>query len=394
VRSGGTVAVPATTRDIFTAEHRAFRETVREFVAREVTPNLGKWDEAGVVDHDVWLAAGRQGLLAPEIEVEYGGGGVRDYRYHVIRDEEMARAGTLSPAFNLHSEIAGGYFDTLATPAQKRRWLPGFCAGELVAGIAITEPDAGSDIAAIRTTARREGDHYRLRGSKIFVTHGLIAGLVIVAALDPDATTTNARPSASLLVLEPPMPGLTVGKPVPKIGLHSLDTVDMSFDDMVVPTANLLGQAGMGFLYLMQNLPRERLSVAVTSLALAEQVLQETMRHCRTRSAFGQPIGQFQHNRFQLVEMTTALRVARAFTDRCVLAHDRDELSADEAAMAKWWNSELCNDVVNRCLQLHGGYGYTADALVGRAFVQARVQTIYGGTTEVMKEIIGQSLPL
>ncbi|QFZ24566.1 acyl-CoA dehydrogenase family protein [Saccharothrix syringae] len=378
-------------REVFTDDHRAFREVVREFVAREVTPNLPKWEKAGVVDREVWLAAGRQGLLAPEIDVEYGGGGVRDYRYHVVRGEEMARAGTLSPAFNLHSEIVGGYLDDLGTPEQKGRWLPGFCAGELIATIAITEPDTGSDIAAIRTTAHREGeDHYRLRGSKAFVTHGLLAGLVLVAALDPAAGPR----SASLLVLEPPLPGLTVGEPLAKIGLHSLDTVPMTFDDVLVPRANLLGEAGAGFRYLMRYLPRERLSVAVASLALAEQVLAETLRYCGLRSAFGRPIGRFQHNRFQLAEMATAIQVARVFTDRCVVEHDRGELTPEQAAMAKWWNTDLCADVVNRCLQLHGGYGYAADSLVGRAYVQARVQGIYGGTTEIMKEIIGQSLPL
>ncbi|MEV8442176.1 acyl-CoA dehydrogenase family protein [Actinosynnema sp. NPDC051121] len=378
-------------RGIFTDDHRAFREVVREFIAREVTPNLAKWEQAGVVDRNVWLAAGRQGLLAPEIDVEYGGGGVRDYRYHVVRGEEMARAGTLSPAFNLHSEVVGGYLDDLGTPEQKSRWLPGFCAGELIGAIAITEPGTGSDIAAIGTTAHREGDdHYRLRGSKAFVTHGLLAGLVLVAALDP---AVGPR-SASLLVLEPPLPGLTVGAPLAKIGLHSLDTVAMTFDDVLVPRANLLGEAGAGFRYLMRNLPRERLSVAVTALALAEQVLTETLRYCGIRSAFGRPIGQFQHNRFQLAEMTTAIQVARVFTDRCVVEHDRGELTPEQAAMAKWWNTDLCADVVDRCLQLHGGYGYAAESLVGRAYVQGRVQGIYGGTTEIMKEIIGQSLPL
>jgi alkylation response protein AidB-like acyl-CoA dehydrogenase len=382
-------------REIFDDDHQAFREIVREFIARELTPNLHKWEEAGVVDHGVWLAAGRQGLLAPDIELQYGGGGVRDYRYHVVRGEEMARAGTLSPAFNLHSEVAGGYLDTLATPEQKCRWLPGFCSGERIATVAITEPDAGSDVAAIRTTAHHDGgDHYRVRGHKTFVTHGTLAGLIIVAVLDPGAASANLRSPASLLVLEPPMPGLSIGRPLPKIGIHSLDTVEMSFDDVRVPKDNVLGQEGMAFLYLLQNLPRERLSIAVTALALAEQVFNETVRYCRERSAFGRSIGQFQHNRFQLAEMATALQVARVFTDRCIVEHNRGALSAEEAAMAKWWNTDLCNDVVDRCLQLHGGYGYTTDFLVGRAFVQARVQTIYGGTTEIMKEIVGQSLPL
>ncbi|MEV5873194.1 acyl-CoA dehydrogenase family protein [Streptomyces sp. NPDC052101] len=382
-------------RDIFTAEHEAFRQVVREFVAREITPNLPKWEEAGAVDPEVWRAAGRQGLLAPDMDTAYGGGGVDDYRFHVVRGEELARAGTLSPAFNLHSEVAGGYLAQLATEEQKRRLLPGFCSGELIATVAISEPDAGSDVAAIRTTLRPAGDgSYRLSGRKSFVTHGLLAGLFIVAAADPGARRPGGPAAATLVALRPQAPGLTIGRPLSKIGIHSLDTVEISFDEVRVAQEDLLGQRGLGFLYLLRNLPRERLSIAVTSLALAERVLEETLAYCRDRRAFGQPIGHFQYNRFQLAEMTTALRVARAFTDRCVMAHDRGELSVEEASMTKWWNSELCDDVIRRCLQLHGGYGFSTDSLVGRAYTQARVQTIYGGTTEIMKEIIGQSLPL
>ncbi|MFF1508060.1 acyl-CoA dehydrogenase family protein [Streptomyces sp. NPDC058326] len=382
-------------REIFGPDHEAFRRTVREFVAREVTPNLAAWEAAGVVDPAVWLAAGRQGLLAPDMDAEHGGGGVDDYLYHVVRTEELARAGTLSPAFNLHSEVAGGYFAQLATAGQKARWLPGFCSGELISTVAISEPEAGSDVAAIRTTLTEAADGtFRLSGRKSFVTHGLLAGLIIVAALDPAVRKPGGPPVATLVVLRPPAPGVEVGRPMDKIGIHSLDTVELSFDDVRVDPSDILGRRGLGFLYLLQNLPRERLSIAVTSLALAERVFEETLAYCGDREAFGRPIGQFQYNRFQLAEMATALRVARAFTDRCVLEHSRGELEVDEASMAKWWNSELCNDVIGRCLQLHGGYGFSSESLVGRAYTQARVQTIYGGTTEVMKEIIGQSLPL
>ncbi|MFI6703562.1 acyl-CoA dehydrogenase family protein [Streptomyces sp. NPDC050509] len=382
-------------RDLFTADHEAFREVVRTFVAREITPHLAAWEAAGSVGTEVWRTAGKHGLLAPDMDVAHGGGGVGDYRYHVVRGEELARAGTLSPAFNLHSEVAGGYFAQLATEEQKRRWLPGFCSGELISTVAISEPEAGSDVAAISTRLTPSGDgSFLLNGRKSFVTHGSIAGLVIVAALDPGARRPNGPPACTLVVLRPPVDGLLVGKPLAKIGLHSLDTVELSFTDVRVEPGDVLGRPGMGFLYLLQNLPRERLSIAVTSLALAERVLEVTMAYCRERRAFGQPIGHMQHNRFRLAEMATAVRVARAFTDVCVRALDRDELSVEEASMAKWWNSELCNDVVGTCLQLHGGYGFTTDFLVGRVYAQARVQTIYGGTTEIMKEIIGQSLPL
>ncbi|MFE1905637.1 acyl-CoA dehydrogenase family protein [Streptomyces gardneri] len=382
-------------REIFGPDHEAFRRTVREFIAREITPHLATWEAAGVADPAAWLAAGRQGLLAPDMDVEYGGGGVDDYLYHVVRTEELARAGTLSPAFNLHSEVAGGYFAQLATVEQRVRWLPGFCSGELISTVAISEPEAGSDVAAIRTTLTEAADgSFRLSGRKSFVTHGLLAGLIIVAALDPAVRKPDGPPAATLVVLRPPARGLVVGRPMDKIGIHSLDTVELSFDDVRVEPSDILGRRGLGFLYLLQNLPRERLSIAITSLALAERVFEETLTYCRDRQAFGRPIGQFQHNRFQLAEMATALRVARAFTDRCVLAHSRAELEVDEASMAKWWNSELCNDVIGRCLQLHGGYGFSSESLVGRAYTQARVQTIYGGTTEIMKEIIGQSLPL
>lgn len=381
----------STDREIFGPDHRAFRELVRTFVAREVTPRLEVWDKNGVTDREVWVAAGRAGILAPDLPVEYGGGGTGDYRYHVVRQEELARAGTLSPAFNLHSEVVGGYLSALATDEQKARWLPGLCSGERISTIAVTEPGAGSDLAAIRTSARPDGDDYLINGQKVFVTHGLIAGQILVAART-DRAETGGRPSASLFMVEPGMPGLTIGRTQSKIGLHSLDTVELFFDDVRVPRENLLGREGLGFLYLLNNLPRERLSIAVSALALAERVFADAVDYCRTRTASGGELVQLQTIRFTLAELATALRVARSFTDQCVGHLLRDELSQEDAAMVKWWNTELCKDVTDRCLQLHGGYGYTTDYLVGRAFVDSRVQTIYGGTTEIMKEIIGQSV--
>jgi alkylation response protein AidB-like acyl-CoA dehydrogenase len=376
-------------RGIFDADHAAFRDTMRAFVAREVTPHLRAWEEAGVVDRAVWLAAGRAGILAPDVEAQYGGGGVADYRYHVIRGEELARAGTLSPAFNLHSEVVGGYLRGLADAEQRRRWLPGFCSGEHIWTIAITEPGAGSDVAAIRTTARPDGDGFVLSGQKTFVTHGLLADRIIVVAR---GTGDGRASSASLFVVDAGTPGLVRGRCLPKIGVRSLDTIELFLDDVRVPRSQLLGEEGLAFVYLLENLSRERLSIAVSALALAERVFDETVAYCRQRVAFGQPLTQLQQVRFQLAEMATALRVARAFTDRCIVAQDGSDLSTADASMVKWWNTDLCQQVVDRCLQLHGGYGYTTDFLVGRAFADSRVQSIYGGTNEIMKEIIGQAL--
>jgi alkylation response protein AidB-like acyl-CoA dehydrogenase len=377
-------------RRIFDEEHRAFRSAVRVFVERHVVPRMDDWRAAGVVDREVWLAAGKAGILAPDIEVVYGGAGVSDYRFHAIRGEEMARCGALSPAFNLHSEIVGGYLSTLATVEQKRRWLPGFCTGEQICTIAITEPDAGSDVAAIRTTAERDGDDYVLNGQKSFVTHGLIASCVLVVARTGGGATRG--PSASLFLVDPATTGVKIGRNHRKIGLQALDTVEMFFSDVRVPHRDLLGQEGRAFLYLLNNLPRERLSVGVFALALAERAVAETVRYCRDRRVFGSRLRDLQAVRFDLAEMTASLRVARAFTDQCIIDQNCGELSQEDAATVKLFNSELCKDITDRCLQLHGGFGYTTDSFVGQAFVDSRVQTIYGGASEVMKEIIGQSL--
>jgi alkylation response protein AidB-like acyl-CoA dehydrogenase len=379
-----------TDRKIFDEEHRIFRSVVRAFVARHVAPRLDEWRAAGVTSRDVWRAAGAAGLLAPDIETAYGGEGIADYRFHAIRDEEMARCGALSPAFNLHAEIVGNYLSTLATPEQKRRWLPGFCSGEEITTIAITEPDAGSDIAAIRTSAEPDGDSYVLNGQKSYVSHGLLASRVLVVARSGGQST--GRPSAGMFVVDTSAVGLKIGRTHPKIGLQSLDTVEMFFSDVRIPRANLLGVDGRAYLYLLQNLPRERLSVGVTALALAERTFAETLRYCRDRRAFGSRLGELQTVRFNLAEMSAALRVARAFTDQCIVEHDAGDLSQEDAATVKLWNSELCTDVTNRCLQLHGAYGYTTDSFVAHAFIDSRAQTIYGGTSEIMKEIIVQSV--
>jgi alkylation response protein AidB-like acyl-CoA dehydrogenase len=378
-------------RDIFDAGHQEFRDLVRAFIAREVTPYHEQWEADQMVSREVWLAAGRAGLLGIEIDEKYGGGGTEDYRYYLILDEELARAGATGPGFAVHNDINGRYFQRLATPEQRERWLPGYCSGELITAIAMTEPGAGSDLQGIRATAVRDGEHYVLNGSKTFISNGQLCDLVIVVArTDPSA----GYQGISLLVVERGMPGFERGRNLDKVGMHAQDTSELFFRDVRVPVANLLGEEGGGFVALMQNLPRERLAIGATALAGAEAVFGETLEYCKQREAFGRPIGRFQHNRFVLAEMATELAVARAFTDKAVLEHNASRLSAEEAAMVKWWNTELCNRVVDRCVQLHGGYGYMREFGVARAFMDSRAQTIFGGTTEIMKEIIGRGLGL
>jgi alkylation response protein AidB-like acyl-CoA dehydrogenase len=373
-------------RTIFTPEHDAFRELCRTFLAKEVVPNHERWEAAGVVDREVWLAAGKAGLLGFFVDEEYGGGGVQDRRYSAVFAEEAARAGASGPAFGLHNDIIGPYLTDLTTEEQKRRWLPGFCSGELITAIAMTEPGAGSDLQGIRTTAVRDGDSFVLNGQKTFISNGILADLVIVVArTDPDA----GHRGISLLVVERGMAGFDRGRNLEKIGQKAQDTAELFFADVRVPAANLLGEEGQGFLYLMRNLPAERLSIATAALAAAEKIFELTLAYCKERQAFGRPVGSFQHNRFVLAEMATELELGRTFVDRCVA---EPELTAETAAMAKWWCTELQKRVVDRCLQLHGGYGYMLEYPVAKAYLDSRVATIYGGTTEIMKEVIGRSL--
>jgi acyl-CoA dehydrogenase len=373
-------------REIFTAEHETFRELARTFIAKEVAPNHERWEAAGVVDREVWLAAGRAGLLGFFVDEKYGGSGVSDRRYQAVFTEEAARAGASGPAFGLHNDIIGPYLTDLATDEQKQRWLPGFCAGEIITAIAMTEPGAGSDLQGIRTTAVRDGDAYVLNGQKTFISNGILADLVIVVArTDPSA----GYKGISLLVVERGMPGFERGRNLAKIGMKAQDTAELFFSDVRVPATNLLGEEGHGFLYLMRNLPAERLSIAVASMAAAERVFELTLQYCKTREAFGRPIGSFQHNRFVLAEMATELELGRVFVDRCLVEPD---LTAETAAMAKWWCTELQKRVVDRCVQLHGGYGYMMEYPVARAYLDSRISTIFGGTTEIMKEVIGRSL--
>lgn len=376
-------------RNIFSDEHRAFRDMVRDFIAREVTPHHAQWERDGIVSRDVWLAGGKAGLLGTDVPEEYGGGATTDFRFNAIVAEELARAGASGVGFPLHNDVLAPYLLRLCTPEQRRRWLPGFCSGEIVTAIAMTEPGTGSDLQGIRTSAVRDGEDWVLNGAKTFISNGIMSDLVIVVArTDPDAGAMGF----SLLVVERDMPGFERGRNLDKIGMHAQDTAELSFTDVRVPAENVLGEPGQGFVYLMQNLPQERMSIAVSAVAGTEAAIDTTLQHCRDRKAFGKPIGAFQNTRFTLAEVATEAAVTREFVDRCITELNAGTLSTQDAAMAKWWSTEMLKRTVDRCLQLHGGYGYMTEYPIAKTYLDARVQTIYGGTTEIMKEIIGRSL--
>ncbi|MFP8960636.1 acyl-CoA dehydrogenase family protein [Streptomyces nanhaiensis] len=376
-------------RKIFTEDHEAFRRTVRAFLEREVLPHYERWESEGAVDREVWRAAGRQGLLGVAVPEEYGGGGQDDFRYGAVLAEEFTRAGTPGLAIGLHNDVIGPYLTSLATEEQKKRWLPGFCSGETITAIAMTEPGAGSDLQGIRTSAEDRGDHWLLNGSKTFISNGILADLVIVVAR---TTPEGGAKGLSLLVVERGMPGFERGRNLDKIGQKSQDTAELFFHDVRVPKENLLGELNGAFVHLMTQLAQERLAIAVAGIAGAEHLLEITREYVMGREAFGRPLARLQHVRFEVAEMATECAVTRAFVDRCIEDHVSGGLDAVHASMAKWWATELQKRTADRCLQLHGGYGYMSEYPVARAFTDGRIQTIYGGTTEIMKEIIGRSL--
>ncbi|MER5353784.1 acyl-CoA dehydrogenase family protein [Kitasatospora sp. NPDC002551] len=376
-------------RDLFTDEHEDFRATVRAYLAKEVLPHCDRWEKAGIVDREAWLAAGRQGLLGLAVPEEYGGGGTADFRYAAVLAEEFARAGASGLALGLHNDIIGPYLTSLATEEQKRRWLPGFCTGELITAIAMTEPGTGSDLQGIRTRAVDRGDHFLLSGAKTFISNGILADLVVVVAR---TTPEGGAHGLSLLVVERGMPGFERGRNLDKIGQKAQDTAELFFQDVRVPKENLLGELDQGFLYLMRNLAQERLTIAAAAIAGAEHLVEITTAYVKQREAFGRPLAKLQHVRFEIAELATECAVTRAFVDRCITEHNRCALTPADASMAKWWATELQKRTADRCLQLHGGYGYMAEYPVARAFTDGRIQTIYGGTTEIMKEIVGRSL--
>jgi alkylation response protein AidB-like acyl-CoA dehydrogenase len=380
-------------RTLFDDEHELFRDSVRRFIAAEVVPRNEAWERAGIVDRDLFQSAGKHGFLGMAVPTEYGGGGVDDFRYNLVIGEEVQRAGINAAGlgWTLHNDICLPYFLSLCNEEQKARWLPGISSGELITAIAMTEPGIGSDLASMTTTAVRDGDHYVVNGSKTFITNGIHADLVVTAVkTDP----SERHRGMSLVVVERDMAGFERGRNLDKIGMHAQDTAELFFTDVHVPVANRLGDEGGGFRYLVTNLPQERLSIAATGVAAARAAFEQTLSYVKERQAFGQPIGAFQNTRFRMAEMATEIELGQTFIDRCVLALNDGELTAEEASMAKWWCTELQGRVVDACVQLHGGYGYMAEYPVARAYADARVTRIYGGTTEIMKEIIGRNLGL
>lgn len=378
-------------RTIFEPEHDQFRDTVREYIARKVAPHSAAWEAAGIVDRSAYVAAGKHGVIGFNVPEEFGGGGVDDFRFNAVVAEELGRYGAAHPGLTLQNDILAPYLISLGTDEQKRRWLPGFASGELIAAVAMSEPGAGSDLAGIRTSGVRDGHDWIVSGTKTFISSGINADLVIVV--------TRTNPEAghrgfTLLVVERDMPGFVRGRKLAKVGQHSADTAELFFDQVRVPAANVLGEVNRGFYHLMHNLPSERMSIAVNAVAGAREIFSQTLEYAKSRQAFGQPIGSFQYNRFRCAEMETELDVAQAYIDRCLLGIVDGELTAVDAAKAKWWATELQKRVVDTCLQLHGGYGYMTEYAVARAYTDTRIQTIYGGTTEIMKDIIGKSLGL
>lgn len=376
-------------RDIFEPEHRLFREAVRQFCKAEIVPHHEQWEREGKVSRELWRKAGDQGFLCMDVPEEYGGPGLMDFRYHMILTEEMCRIAASGPAFGVHNDIIAPYLVHIGNEEQKQRWLPKCVSGEIILAIAMTEPDTGSDLAGIRTHAVRQGDHYVLNGQKTFITNGLLANLVIVVAR---TDREDRHGGLTLLCVESDRPGYEPPRKLNKVGMHAQDTSELFFSNIKVPVENRLGDEGKGFYYLMQQLPRERLSIACGAIAAAEYCLDITAEYCKTRHAFGKPIGTFQNSRFKLAEMKTEIQIGRIFVDKCVMLLNAGKLTADVAAMAKWWCTELCKRVTDECVQLHGGYGYMLEYPIGKAFIDNRVQTIYGGTTEIMKEIIGREM--
>ncbi|QYJ02548.1 acyl-CoA dehydrogenase family protein [Nocardioides panacisoli] len=376
---------------IYETEHEDFRATARAFMDKEVAPYHEQWEKDGQVSRELWRKAGDTGLLCFDVPEEYGGLGVKDFRYNMIVAEELARVGANGPGFAVHTDIIVPYITALGTEEQKQRWLPGLVSGELISSIAMTEPGAGSDLQGIRTTAVDKGDHYVLNGSKTFISNGILSDVVIVVArTDPDA----GHQGISLLVVERGMAGFERGRNLEKLGLKAQDTAELSFDDVHVPKENLLGEEGQGFIYLMQNLPQERVSIACIAVAAIEHVLNITLDYVKEREAFGRPIGKFQNTRFTIAELATEAYVARTFVNHCVEKLNADDVDTSLASMAKWWTTELQKKVVDEALQLFGGYGYMTEYPISRAYADTRIQTIYGGTTEIQKEIIGRSLGL
>lgn len=379
-------------RTVFDEDHQLFRESVQHFLEKEILPNVDEWEQQGRIDKEMFRRAGRTGLLGMAIPEEFGGGGVDDFRYNAVIDEVFTGggAGGSGMCVTLHNDICVPYFISYCDKEQRSRWLPGLASGDLMTAIAMTEPGTGSDLAGIATTAKLHGDTYLVNGSKTFITNGINADLVIIVA----RTSDDPHAGLTLLVVEDGMAGFERGRNLDKMGLHAQDTAELFFNDVEVPVSNRLGEEGTGFFQLVANLAQERLSIAIGAVAGAEAALQITLDYAKERTAFGRSIGSFQHNRFQLAEAKTEVDIGRVFVDRLIGEHIDQQLSIEQAAEAKWWTTEMLRRVVDLGVQIHGGYGYMTEYPIARAYLDARVQTIYGGTTEIMKEIIGRGMGL
>jgi alkylation response protein AidB-like acyl-CoA dehydrogenase len=379
-------------RPIFSDEHTWFRDAVATFIEREITPRESDIREHRRIPREVWTAAGASGFLGLGIAEQHGGSGTSDFRFNAVLQEELAAAGlAYASCIGIHTDVVAPYLSELSTPDQRERWLPGFSDGSRVTALAMTEPEAGSDLAALRTRAARHDGGWSLSGSKTFITNGLAADLVIVAARTDRG---SASQGITLFAVEGDMPGFARGRKLEKIGQHQADTAELFFEDVFVPDENVLGQVGRGFVHMMERLPQERLSAACANIAHAAAAVSRTLQYVRERRAFGRAIGTFQANRFALAEMTTAIDVTRAYVDQCLMAHVNGRLSAVDAAKAKWWTADVQNTVIDQCVQLFGGYGYMTEYDVARSWADARVTRIWAGSNEIMKEVIGRSLGL
>ena len=378
-------------RTIFDETHDQFRAAFRGWLDDRVVPNHEEWERDGITPRDLWIDAGKQGFLGLTVPELFGGGGTDDYRFAAIMTEEIGNTGVIGSGngITLHNDIVLPYYLELANDEQKKRWLPGMCTGEIIGALGITEPNTGSDVAGVRTTGVKKGGVFIVNGAKTFISNGINSDLVItVCKTDPE----KGHRGFSLLIVERGMKGFERGRNLDKLGMHAQDTAELFFNDVEVPAENLLGEEGMGFVYLMTNLAQERLGIAVGAIAVADAAVKWTLDYTKERKAFGQSISQFQNSKFLLAELATEVQIAQVYVDRCVELHCERKLSAEQAAAAKYWCTELQNKVVDRCLQLHGGYGYMREYPIARAWADSRIQTIYGGTTEIMKEIVGRSL--
>ncbi|AIY19209.1 acyl-CoA dehydrogenase family protein [Pimelobacter simplex] len=379
-------------RDIYDEDHEAFRASVKEFVDRSVLPHTEEHIAAKALPREFWIEAGKQGLLGLEVPEQYGGAEAGDFRFNAILQEELAKVGAAYPTCHgIHADITAPYIVELGTEEQKQRWLPGVVSGEILLGIGMTEPSGGSDLAALKTTAVRDGDEWVINGSKTFITNGYSGDLFVTAVrTDPE----KGPKGITLFGIEATKEGFSRGRKLDKVGMEESDTAELFFENVRVTDAEIIGELNMGFIHMMQKLPQERLGCAVANVAHAKQILEETIQYAKERNAFGAPIGTFQHNKFLLADLVTRIEVAEAYIDKCVLAHSEKRLSAIDAAKAKWYSSQVQGEVLDHCVQLHGGYGFMNEYRVARAWRDARVTKIWAGSNEIMKELIGRDLGL